>query len=377
MAGGFTFLEFFAGGGMARLGLGPGWRALFANDLDAVKRAAYGANFGLDHFRGEDVNRLRMDDLPGGRVDLAWASSPCQDLSLAGNRGGLAAKRSGAFFGFWSLMEALAKEARAPRLIVIENVTGLLTSNGGADFSAVVARLAARGYLASALVLNASQFVPQSRPRLFIIGFGEETDAPFDAAPFSPDAYSPGALIEAAALLPSDVARNWRWLSPRPATRRNATLMDVVDASAPFDSDEATMRRLQQMAPRQRAVIERLAAEGVHHVGAAFRRVRVENGVKRSRIEARFDGLAGCVRTPAGGSSRQIIMDIRDGEIRTRLMTPREAARVMGLPEDYQLPEGATAALKLIGDGVSPPVVRWLAEAVLERALAARRRAAA
>ena len=113
---GSRFLEFFAGGGMARLGLGPGWSCLFANDFDPVKGAAYRANFpdADAHFSGEDVWKLSAPALPGP-ADLAWASSPCQDFSLAGGRAGLSGGRSSAFFGFWRLMEALDDAGRAPR----------------------------------------------------------------------------------------------------------------------------------------------------------------------------------------------------------------------------------------------------------------------
>ena len=105
----FTFYEFFAGGGMARLGLGADWKCLFANDFDPVKAATYRANFGGGHFREGDVFDLTAADLPG-RADLAWASSPCQDFSLAGGRAGLAGGRSSAFHGFWRLIEALNGE---------------------------------------------------------------------------------------------------------------------------------------------------------------------------------------------------------------------------------------------------------------------------
>ena len=80
----------------------------------------------------------------------------------------------------------------------------------------------------------------------------------------------------------------------------------------------------------------------------------------------RFDGLAGCLRTPRGGSSRQVIAVAQDGQVRTRLLTPREAARLMGLPESYRLPGAATSALQVAGDGVAVPVVRWLAQELLE-----------
>src|SRR5436190_6089437 len=162
------FYEFFAGGGMARLGLGETWICAFANDFDPVKAATYRTNFagGAGHFHEGDVWTLSADDLPG-RADLAWASSPCQDFSLAGGRAGLAGGRSSAFFGFWRLIEALGE--RAPRLVVIENVTGLLSSRGGADFAALGQALAGQGYVFGALEIDAASLLPQSRPRVFVV----------------------------------------------------------------------------------------------------------------------------------------------------------------------------------------------------------------
>src|SRR3712207_4062640 len=151
----FTFYEFFAGGGMARLGLGSRWECLFANDFDPVKAAAYRANHGDDHFSPADVWTLSPADLPG-RADLAWASSPCQDFSLAGTRAGLAGERSSALLGFWRLVEQLAAESRAPRVLVVENVTGLLSAGGGRDFAAFAGRLAALGYRFGALEIDAA-----------------------------------------------------------------------------------------------------------------------------------------------------------------------------------------------------------------------------
>src|SRR3984885_15056952 len=106
-----NFYEFFCGGGMARAGLEPEWRGLFANDIDPRKGSAYAANWGNEQLRIADVGSLRAVDLPG-RADLAWASFPCQDLSLAGAGAGLDGERSGTFWPFWRLMQALAKEER-------------------------------------------------------------------------------------------------------------------------------------------------------------------------------------------------------------------------------------------------------------------------
>src|SRR5947208_7451855 len=86
-----SFYEFFAGGGMARAGLANEWTCLLANDIDEKKGASYAANWGDEHLAVRDVAELTIADLPG-RADLAWASFPCQDLSLAGN--GAAGRRT-------------------------------------------------------------------------------------------------------------------------------------------------------------------------------------------------------------------------------------------------------------------------------------------
>ena len=159
-----TFYEFFAGGGMARAGLGGGWSCLFANDFDPKKAASYAANWGEDHMKVGDVAELKTDDLPG-QADLAWASFPCQDLSLAGVGAGLRGSRSGTFWPFWNLVKALRAEGRTPRTIVLENVYGTITSHGGKDFAAICTALAAEQYRFGAMLIDAVHFVPQSRPR--------------------------------------------------------------------------------------------------------------------------------------------------------------------------------------------------------------------
>src|SRR5580692_3949033 len=155
-----TYLEFFCGGGMARAGLGDAWRCLFANDFDPRKARAYAENWGAAELRCADVARLASADLPGG-ADLAWASFPCQDLSLAGAGAGLAGARSGAFWGFHALMKSLGEEGRAPRMIALENVVGALTSNGGADFVEICRALRRLGYVFGALTIDAAHFLPQ------------------------------------------------------------------------------------------------------------------------------------------------------------------------------------------------------------------------
>ena len=365
-----TFHEFFAGGGMARLGLGPAWRCVTANDFDAKKCAAYRANFGGDHLIEGDVAQLTAGDLPG-EADLAWASFPCQDLSLAGLRGGLKSERSGAFFAFWNLMQDLRKQERGPRLIVLENVSGLLNSRKGEDFAALCAALAEGGYRVGALEIDAIRFLPQSRPRLFVVA--QRADLPLDPALIDPNArltiptvFQTPAVQRAARALPEPAKSAWvNWRLPEPPDRETQ-LADIVERGANDWFNRAETDRILEMmsAAHIARVWERQEAGGVH-VGALYRRTRNFNGKRVQRAEVRFDGVAGCLRTPGGGSSRQFIMVIKDGKVGVRRMSARESARLMGLPEDYVLPGSDTAALHVTGDGVAVPVVAWLAEHLL------------
>ena len=173
----FDFFEFFAGGGMVRAGLGTNWRCRFANDFDPKKSAVYRRNWGDSALKTADVRALTTKNLPGA-VDLAWASFPCQDLSLAGRGAGLKGDRSGTFWPFWSLMKDLIAEGRPPRIIALENVCGTLTSHEGKDFAAICSTFEKAGYVFGAVVIDAARFVPHSRPRLFMIGVHGDVEIP-------------------------------------------------------------------------------------------------------------------------------------------------------------------------------------------------------
>jgi len=362
-----TFYEFFAGGGMARAGLGDGWRCLFANDFDAGKAASYRANWGEDAMRVGDIHALDLASLPGA-PDLAWASFPCQDLSLAGNGAGLKGARSGAFWGFQRIIEGLGSEGRAPKLLVIENVIGALTSNGGADFADLTRALAALGYVVGALTIDAAHFLPQSRPRLFILCAREELAGAAVGAP-SPPWHSP-ALVRAVASLPRAAQKSWRWWGLPAPTSHNLRLADLVEeapADAPWHTAAQTDRFISLMSPANLRKLEAARGAGERRVGTIYRRTRVdETGAKVQRAEVRFDGIAGCLRTPGGGSSRQFIMVVDGALVRTRLLSGREAARLMGLPDDYILPARYNDAYHLLGDGLAVSAVRFLRQHLLD-----------
>jgi DNA (cytosine-5)-methyltransferase 1 len=373
-----SFYEFFAGGGMARAGLGPSWKCVFANDLSPKKAACYAENWGADDLHVGDVSALSTSDLPG-HADLAWASFPCQDLSLAGVGAGLKGNRSGTFWPFWELMKSLGNEGRAPRLIVLENVGGALTSHGGKDFAAIGEALAAGGYLFGAVVINAAHFLPQSRPRLFIIGITKSTNVPAALVANGPDPFwHPPALTDAFRKLSPQSQNSWVWWKlPAPPGRTSifADLVEDIPQGVTWHTASETETLLSLMSPLNLAKVKAAQETGKKLVGTVYKRTRAEapDGIKKQRAEIRFDDIAGCLRTPSGGSSRQTIMVIEGQEVRSRLLSPREAARLMGLPDTYQLPLKYNDAYHLAGDGVAVPVVRFLAEHALEPLLAAQK----
>jgi DNA (cytosine-5)-methyltransferase 1 len=382
--GEYTFYEFFAGGGMARAGLGANWRCLFANDFDASKISAYKANWGESDVRWADVADLTLADLPTGAVDLCWASFPCQDLSLAGSYRGLGRERdkertrSGTFWPFWNLIRSLVQEGRGPRTIVLENVYGCLTSHSGRDFAAISSALSDAAYTFGAAIINAANFVPQSRPRLFFVAVRSGQSLPRALVADKPEPrWHPAALIEAQARMTGDSKRNWVWWNiPKPAPR-NATFADLIEetpTSVEWHAAAHTRYVLDLMSPINFRKVTDAMKSGRKMVGAIYRRTRPdENGIKRQRAEIRFDDIAGCLRTPAGGSSRQMILVVEGSSVRSRLLSPREAARLMGLNDDYVLPERYNEAYHVCGDGVCVPVVRHIAEHILEPFLNANR----
>ena len=368
------FYEFFAGGGMARAGLGLDWTCLFANDFDFKKGLTYQANFGSGELKVADIRAITPADLPGV-ADLMWGSFPCQDLSLAGVGAGLKGERSGTFYPFWDVVRALKKEGRAPKLIALENVCGTLTSHGGKDFEAICRTFADNGYRCGALVINADLFVPQSRPRLFVIGV--RADVAIDPVLLSPEPLAPfhtRALCRAVEALPEPVQTKMLWWNVPTPGHRVSTFADEIEenpTSVAWHTPAETERLLAKMTPLNKAKVTAAMRAGRRMVGGVYNRTRLnEMGVKVQRAEVRFDDVSGCLRTPAGGSSRQVILVIDGKKIRSRLISARETARLMGLPDDYKLPKNYNEAYHLTGDGVVVDVVRHLGQHIFEPLLA-------
>lgn len=346
----YRALEFFAGIGLARAGMdAAGIDTVWANDFDDTKRRLYSAQWGGSDFVFGDVFDIDVDSVPD--ADIAWASSPCTDLSLAGKRGGLVnGRESKAFFGFVDVIERMGD--RAPFAVVLENVCGLASSHDGDDFRMVVSEFNRLGYSVDAFELNARRWIPQSRPRMFVVGVkrpigGGKIDTSIRSDRVAWIHSDPGMVTH---VTPVGMA---------PALL-DGGLTDVVerlDADDPrWWESERVDALVESLSSVQLRRLEALCAADEIVARTAYRRTR--RGVPVWEI--RGDDISGCLRTARGGSSKQAVVVAGRGEIRVRWMTALEYARLQGAGE-FDLSGFRDSQVRYaFGDAVAVPVVTWL-----------------
>ena len=313
--------EFFAGMGLMRAGLERcGIDTVFANDVDESKAALYRENWGDDEFIFGDIRDLRGKDVPD--VDVATASFPCVDLSLAGYRAGLDGTRSGVVYEFLRILHEMAN---MPSCVVLENVPGFLTVNEGKDFRAIVEALEALDYTVMHVGVDAQSFVPQSRLRVFVLGYRDDLNP--SPTPKPPAQDHGGRLCD---IVRDDV----EWWGARQLSCFLGSLSDLQAArvDAYHRQDEVTCH-------------------------GAYRRTRRGAAV----WEVRADEIAGALRTTAGGSGRQAVLRAGGGGFAARWMDVTEYASLQGADGITWESVSPRQAMYAFGDAVCIPVVEWLA----------------
>lgn len=335
--------EFFAGSGLVAYGLKGMFRPVWANDISDKKAAVYHSNFKDNHFVLEDIKNVTGNKLP--YAHLSWASFPCQDLSLAGSLGGINAARSGLI---WEWFRILRETQQRPTVLLIENVAGLLTANKGKNYEKLHHALLELGYKSGAILIDAVNFVPQSRLRVFVIAVKKEMLIPHELTDTSPNWLHNKAAVNLGKNLPE-----WIWWKAEKPAKRGSNLRDILDFTIPYDKDDV----LRLISPRHKKKLDNMNEAIV----TGYRRTR--NG--KQCLELRFDGIAGCLRTPDGGSSKQFIIVKRNEKAHARLLSMREAARLMGAPDSFILPDSYNDGYKAMGDAVVMPVATFIGESFL------------
>ena len=264
----------------------------------------YEANFGSDDFHLGDVRDIAGADIPD--VEVATASFPCTDLSLAGRREGLGGEQSSMFWEFARVLDEMG--SRRPQAILLENVPSFASSRGGDDLQDALGRLSHLGYVSEVLRLDARHFVPQSRDRLFVCARRDDDR--------QHDEWQLAFRKPASAVIPET-------LQPPPLD----DLIEDLPAGAPDWWDEERAQRLvDSLSETQRDRFDaRRVAEEIRWT-TAYRRTRSGRAV----WELRRDRISGCLRTARGGSSKQALVQVGRGEFRVRWIDSQRVRSIAG-----------------------------------------------
>ena len=231
---------------------------------------------------------------------------------------------------------------------------GALSSRQGRDFQTIARAMEKLGYHFGPMVINASLFLPQSRPRLFVVAVHADVALPSKLVGDGPDAlWHPKSITTAFDGLSSSLRDAWLWWHLPHPSRATHDLMSIVnpgDNYTPWHTTKETAKLLAMMSPANKAKLDKAKAMGRPVVGTVYRRTRRDERQRRvQRAEVRFDQISGCLRTPAGGSSRQIIMLVEGERVRSRLLSAREAAKAYGPARQLPSPSPLQRRLSLGG----------------------------
>lgn len=362
------FVEFFAGVGLIHEALAPlGWTVALANDNDPKKELAYRTNFPDVPFSSANVQMLSGDDLP--TAELATASFPCVDLSRAGGRRGIYEGQSSTVWAFLDRIRELRLQGRPPRYLLLENVPGLLSHSGG-SIDALLEALSELGYGFDVVQVDAKHFTPQTRDRVYIIClFGVVAPSPWPAPQSAIRRYHVSRTHARRPELP------WIYFNFPDVPTRRLELDAVIEPLPPDDSRWWSAERMEYFWARLErghdVRLRMLMESGFNGYLTATRRGR-RRGVREQIINLRFDRAAACLRTPKGGSSTQLIVEIEGRAIRVRRILGVEAGRLQGVglseqTSGFSLVGSDTDQLFAFGDAVCVPAVRWVVRHSIER----------
>jgi len=325
------------------------------------------------------------------QVDLICGGFPCQDVSIAGARAGLAGERSGLWYEFQRILAELK-----PRWVLIENVPGLLSSKSGGDFATVLQGLEELGYLGAWRTLNSRYFgVPQQRRRVFIVGYlgdGRATEVLFERKSGAWDT-PPGR--EAQEKATGDVVSSLRsggrggipgpgsgagWIVPvaRCLSSRNQRIDFETETFVPVAID---VRNLKLHPDEQSGTLQAKASGGYSLnytnpviVGAITGKVERpdDNSAQANHLlwEACHANEAARI-TPDQNATPTLQGRMGTGGnnvpmIRVRRLTPAECCRLQGFPDDWNAMVSDSQRYKQMGNAVTVNVIEWIGRRIIE-----------
>ena len=294
-------IDLFAGIGGIRLGVEQAFGSVdcvFTSEIDKYAVTTYKANFKDSHIFG-DIKQVNENDVPDH--DILLAGFPCQPFSQAGLKKGFTDTRGTLFFDIERIL--LAKQ---PKAFLLENVKQLKGHDKGRTFQTIIDHLNNAGYKVFYEILKARDFgLPQNRERIYIVGF---------------------------------LDHNINFEFPKPTnlpTRVGDILDDIVD-------EKYTISDKLWAGHKRRKEFNKSNGKGFGY--GLFNK----ESAYTNTISARYykDGS-------------EILIEQENKN--PRKLTPREAARLQGFPEDYIIPVSDAQAYKQFGNSVAVPVIKAIA----------------
>lgn len=305
----FKMIDLFAGIGGTRLGFyfTSKVRSVFSSEIDKYAVKTYSANFG-DKPVG-DITKIPSDEIPDH--DILVGGFPCQAFSIAGKRLGFEDTRGTLFFEIARILKA-----KRPRAFLLENVRNLVSHDHGNTFKTIINTLNELDYKVYYSLLKARDFgVPQNRERIFIVGFDKKT-----------------------------VEKHGDFKFPEPQSHAGTKVGNILEKDV---DDRYTISDNLWAGHKRRKIQNKKDGKGFGY--CLFNK----DSEYTSTISARYykDGS-------------EILIEQKGKN--PRKITPREAARLQGFPDDYIIPVSDTQAYKEFGNSVAVPVIRAIAQEMLK-----------
>jgi DNA (cytosine-5)-methyltransferase 1 len=312
MSNKFEFIDLFAGIGGFRLALEAfNGKCVFSSEIDIHAQKTYQANFSDIPYG--DITKIDENTIP--EHDVLCAGFPCQPFSIAGLRKGFEDTRGTLFFDVLRIVSN-----KKPKVVLLENVKGLVNHDNGNTFKVIKERLELLGYYIHYKVLNTKDYnIPQNRDRIFIIGYNKNKIQNFTNFNF-----------------PNKVSLTH-------------TLENIIDFSCTVSDLTETVHK---------HINKHISNGKIKSIS----KCTIITEVRPSRCSSRSDNISPCLtaKMGTGGNNIPIILNLK------RKLTINEALQIMGFPKNFKMPNAKHQSYKQIGNSVSPEIVKLLFKEVVK-----------
>ena len=305
----FDFIDLFAGiGGMRIAFENAGGQCVFSSEWDKDSQKKYEANFG--EIPHGDITKIHTDEIPD--FDVLLAGFPCQPFSTIGQRAGFKHETQGTLF--YDVLRIIKQ--KRPAAFLLENVKGLVSHDKGNTLDTIMKSLRKEGYEIQYQILDSADFgVPQIRKRIYIIGF--------DKSRFN-----------------GDINFNW----PKPNKKRigigKFVEKDILDRPISKHLQRSYIFKVDDGRPE---IIDKDSDFPVKTLVASYHKIQ--------RLTGTF---------------------VADGPTGLRLLSTNECKAIMGFPKSFKIPVSRTQMYRQMGNSVAVPVVKKVAEQMVEALCQAR-----